>query len=140
MKAAVSVPVSRFANGNILTHADIARCLAATSADAVMSAEGQLCALRGGGEGWHAAPATRGPRARVPRHRRAPEQPPRTRAPSRAPLQALRPPLPRARHARDLKSQVIFTYCDTFVIARDKTYHAANPKLMKIALECQVCR
>lgn len=40
VKEAVSVPV--FANGNILFRSDIARCLEATGADAIMVGEGQL--------------------------------------------------------------------------------------------------
>ncbi|KAH8107419.1 Dus-domain-containing protein [Phellopilus nigrolimitatus] len=40
VKDAVSVPV--FANGNVLFHDDIQRCLDATGADAIMTAEGNL--------------------------------------------------------------------------------------------------
>ena len=57
-----------FANGHILMHADTARCLAETGAEAVMSAEEQLCTLYTPFSlvvmGW-VTPAVRRPGSRV---------------------------------------------------------------------------
>jgi tRNA-dihydrouridine synthase 1 len=39
-REALSIPV--FANGNIIYHEDIQRCLDETNADAVMTAEGRI--------------------------------------------------------------------------------------------------